>query len=210
MSQSVEAMPYSDFFTQLGLFVAKDFFDAELCARLRDESRSAPRTAGTVLKAGSANHVTDETIKRRSEAEPSAPTLAVVKERLLALMPKIERHFDIELAGCQTPRLVCYSEGDFYQPHIDISTLADAPQEVKERQVSIVIFLNDEDDEPGADSYCGGGLTFYGLVDDPVWGAFGLPLIGERGLLIAFRPDVLHEVKPVTHGARYTVTSWFF
>src|SRR5437660_3055349 len=124
-------MPYSDFFTQLGLFVAKDFFDAELCARLRDESRSAPRTAGTALKAGSANHVTDETIKRRSEAEPSAPTLAVVKERLLALMPKIERHFDIELTGCQTPRLVCDSEGDVYEPDAAIDSPTDAPQVVK-------------------------------------------------------------------------------
>src|SRR5437588_5350182 len=203
-------MPYSDFFTKLGLFAAKDFFDEELCARLRREARSGKSAVGNVWKIGSTDFVTDETLKHRSETILSPQTLALVEERLLALMPEIAIHFNVTLTGCQMPRAVRYSEGDFYRTHADSSTLADAPEEVKERQVSIVIFLNDEDDEPGADSYCGGGLTFYGLVDDPAWKAFGLPLIGERGLLIAFRPDIVHEVKPITHGERYTVTTWFF
>lgn len=203
-------MPYSDFFTQLGLFVAKDFFDDELCALLRDEARSDLCEAGTVLMPGSSRYVTDETVKRRTEAKLSGQTLALVRERLLAIMPEVAGHFGVTLTGCQTPRRVRYLEGDFYQPHVDMVAHENAPEEIRERKVSLVIFLNDEDDEPGTDSYCGGGLTFYGLVDDPVWVAFGLPLIGERGLLIAFRPDILHEVKPVTHGERYTVTSWFF
>ena len=201
-------MPYSDFFTKLGLFVAKDFFDEEICARLRDEARVGKVVAGNVWKIGSADFVTDEALKRRSETRPSAQTLALVEKRLLALMPEIASHFDVALTGCQMPRLVRYSEGDFYRAHADSSTLADVPAEVKERRVSVVIFLNDEDDEPGPDSYCG-GLTFCGLVDDPLWGAFGLPIIGEQGLLVAFRPDIVHEVKPITHGERYTVTSWF-
>jgi SM-20-related protein len=34
-------------------------------------------------------------------------------------------------------------------------------------------------------------------------------LIGEPGLLVAFRSDVLHEVEAVTHGERYSIVSWF-
>lgn len=202
-------MPYSDFFVRLGLFVAKDFFDEKMCSRLREESQSDPGKVGTVLMPGSSDYVTDETVKRRAEAKLSGQTLDLVRERLLAIMPEVASHFDVMLTDCQTPRRVRYSGGDFYRAHVDIVAHENTPEEVRERKVSVVIFLNDEDDEPGADSYCGGGLTFYGLVDDPKWGAFGLPLIGERGLLVAFRPDTVHEVKPVTHGVRYTVTSWF-
>jgi hypothetical protein len=35
------------------------------------------------------------------------------------------------------------------------------------------------------------------------------PLIAEPGLLIAFPSDKWHEVKPVSHGRRFTVVTWF-
>ncbi|MFN2516246.1 MAG: 2OG-Fe(II) oxygenase [Pyrinomonadaceae bacterium] len=203
-------MPYSDFFTQLGLFAVKDFFSAELCASLLQEAREAAGVRGRIWKKGHSDLVVDEAVKRRTEVMFPEEMELIVKSRLLSLMPELESHFNVALTGCQIPKLVRYSKGDFYRTHVDISVLSDAPQQTKERQVAIVIFLNDEDDEPGHGSYCGGSLTFYGLVDDPRWNPFGLPLIGERGLLVAFPPNILHEVTPITHGQRYTVTSWFF
>jgi hypothetical protein len=38
---------------------------------------------------------------------------------------------------------------------------------------------------------------------------YGVPVIGEAGLLIAFGADMVHAVTPVTHGERYTIVSWF-
>lgn len=206
-------MPYSDFFSQLGLFVLQDFFDAEFCATLCEEMRQARGAPGRVGKLGLSEDVVDETIKRRTELLLPPETISQIEARLLALKPELENHFRVALKGCQTPKPVRYSVGDYYHAHLDTNSAPEAPQYAKERQVAIVIFLNDEEmdsDEAEEGSYCGGSLTFYGLVDDPQWKAYGLPLIGERGLLVAFRPDILHEVKPVTRGERYTITSWFF
>jgi SM-20-related protein len=46
-------------------------------------------------------------------------------------------------------------------------------------------------------------------MDDERARSVGFPLIGEAGLLLAFRPNLVHEVTPVTHGERCTVVTWF-
>jgi SM-20-related protein len=204
-------MPSSDLFSHLGLFVIKDFFSAEVCASVRADIDLANGKPGRVWMKEFSNDVENNNLKRRTEMFGVPPaTVSLAKERLLALRPQVEEHFKIELAGCQDPRFVVYKEGDFYGPHLDISDDPEAPQYAMERRVAVVIFLNSEADEPEPGSYCGGALTLYGLIDDPKWSSFGLPLVGEEGMLAAFPPNLLHEVKPVTHGERYTITSWFF
>jgi predicted 2-oxoglutarate/Fe(II)-dependent dioxygenase YbiX len=63
------------------------------------------------------------------------------------------------------------------------------------------------DTQPGA--YGGGDLTFYGLLGDARWERCGLPLVGEAGLAAAFRAEVLHEVRPVAWGERYSLVAWY-
>ncbi|HZC81508.1 MAG TPA: 2OG-Fe(II) oxygenase, partial [Nitrospiraceae bacterium] len=101
-------------------------------------------------------------------------------------------------------------EGDFYQVHNDGDNGADAPALTRERKVSVVIFLNSQAQQPVDDTYGGGSLTFYGLIDDPRWLTYGFPLSSEPGLLVAFRSNVLHQVLPVTYGKRYSIVSWLF
>ena len=204
-------MPYSDLFSHLGLFVIKDFFSPEFCSRVRTEMSLATGRAGSVWMKGSSSDVQNDNLKRRSEMFGIPPaTVSLAKEQLLALIPLLEEHFKIELHGCQGTKFVVYREGDFYAPHLDISDDPEAPQYAKERRVSVVVFLNSESDEPEPGYYCGGALTLYGLIKEPQWNSFGLPLVGEEGMLAAFPPNLLHEVKPVTYGERYTITSWFF
>jgi predicted 2-oxoglutarate/Fe(II)-dependent dioxygenase YbiX len=57
-------------------------------------------------------------------------------------------------------------------------------------------------------NYTGGSLTFYGLFDGKGKN-IGFPLIGQAGLLVAFRSVILHGVTSVTSGERFTVVSWF-
>lgn len=75
--------------------------------------------------------------------------------------------------------------------------------------MSVVIFLNRQSQEPAEDAYGEGQLTFYGLLDGPQWEKCASPLDAEPGLLIAFPSDRWHEIKPVSHGRRFTVVTWF-
>lgn len=201
-------MPAADFFRSLGLFAVKDFFDVAWCERLRLEAFSASKSHATVVKKSLER--LDEGVRKTKWARVSAPTTATVKARLLAVKPRLERHFNMKLAGCEEPQFLAYKPGDFFRLHHDNADDPDALAYVRERQVSAVIFLNSEAEALGPESYCGGALTFYGLMDDPHWKTYGFPLVGERGLLIAFRSDVLHEVTVVTRGERYSIVSWFF
>jgi predicted 2-oxoglutarate/Fe(II)-dependent dioxygenase YbiX len=106
-------------------------------------------------------------------------------------------------------KFVRYDEGDHYGAHLDVTPTEAAPELIRNRRVSVVLFLNDQADDPEDGCYCGGRLTFHRLTDDRPWSEFGRPLDAERGLMVAFLPDTLHEVTPVTWGTRYTVTTWW-
>jgi predicted 2-oxoglutarate/Fe(II)-dependent dioxygenase YbiX len=202
-------MPRADFFARLGLLAVKDFFDADCCARLRSEVRSAASTRATVRGQGT-HYLVDPSVRSAGWAEVSAATLSFVGERLARLKPVAERHFGMPLTGYQQPQLLIYREKDHYRPHRDCSREADDSGFAKERRVSAVIFLSSEAEGPREGAYCGGALTFYGLIDDPRGSNRGFPLSGEAGLLIAFRSEVVHEVTPVTAGERYTIATWFY
>ena len=200
-------MPTAEFFTRLGLFVRNNFLEQELCTRCCREIDGAAQ-AKAIIAGPDETGVFDETLRKvKSAAVPDA-TVSLVEARLLALIPTLERHFNVTLTGCQALDFLTYQEGDFYQVHIDNDN--DAQPDVRKRKVSIAIFLNGQGKQPADHTYCGGSLTFYGLIDDPRWLAYGFPLNSEPGLLIAFRPEILHQVLPVTHGKRYSIVSWLF
>jgi SM-20-related protein len=201
-------MPGPRLFARLGLFVLEDFFDETVCALLRSEARSAPGSRAPVMDDDGTFGI-DEDVRRTTRLDVCAETAAFVESKFKTLQPMLEKHFAMPLTGCQPPRFLVYRAGDYYQPHPDCSSDAHAAPEVKARRVSVVTFLNSEAAEPRPEAYCGGALTFFGLLDEPRVRACGLPLVGQAGLLVAFRAEVLHAVMPVTHGERYTIVSWF-
>jgi len=202
-------MPHAEFFTRFGLFAVKGFLDPGLCRSLLEEARLASGTPATVGTERGGTYVVDESVRKTKWANVSAETVSLVAGRLLTLKPELDRYFNVTLTDCQVPQFLVYRQGDFFQAHRDSRHDPEAAERSKERQVATVIFLNEEAEEPGPDWYGGGSLTFYGLMGDPRTEGLGFPLVGETGLLIAFRPDLLHEVTPVTHGERHTVVSWF-
>jgi SM-20-related protein len=202
-------MPTAEFFTRLGLFVHKNFLEQELCARCCSEMKEAVQAQATIVSPNGTN-VIDENIRKVKWVDVPAATISLVRARLLALMPTLERHFNVALTGYESPQFLTYHEGDFYRVHNDGGNGADTPAPTRERKVSVVIFLNGQAQQQADDSYCGGSLTFYGLIDDPRWLTYGFPLHNEPGLLIAFRSDILHQILPVTYGKRYSIVSWLF
>jgi len=200
-------MPNAAFFTRFGLFAEPALLDGELCARVRSEMASARRKQATVQDADD-DYAVDEDTRRTKLAQVAPETAALVEKRLLDAKPRIEEHFGIELEGVQKIGFLVYGEGDYFRRHVDRGSDDDADFS-RARRVSAVIFLNEEAEDPEPGAYGGGALTFYGLFDNGQAEGIGLPVDPERGLLVAFGSDVIHEVTPVTHGERYTIVTWF-
>ena len=203
-------MPHSDFFTRFGIFAVKRFLDAELCARLRAEMFSSELSPAMLVEKYGSVETVKESVRKTGHAKVSESTTSLVVERLMALRPEIENHFKLTFNDCEDPQFLIYNKGDFFLPHRDREDEAQKPEYIKKRKVSLVIFLNEESEEPAHNTYCGGGLAFYGLIDDPGWEKYGFQLKGETGLLVAFRSSTLHEVTTVTYGTRCSIVSWLY
>jgi predicted 2-oxoglutarate/Fe(II)-dependent dioxygenase YbiX len=201
-------MPSADFFARFGLFVAEHFLDADLCRRICDQACSLSWKKAVIYRA--ADRVVDEDVRRTLAVKLPETERNTLKERLLSLKPTLERYFNLALAGFEEPNLLRYTEGSFFTAHQDSTSEPNSNEHAKRRQVSLTIFLNNQAEQPAKDSYCGGSLIFYGLMNDPRAKHCGFPLRSETGLLVAFRSDITHEVKPITSGERFSVVSWFF
>ncbi|MGI8429754.1 MAG: 2OG-Fe(II) oxygenase [Solirubrobacteraceae bacterium] len=199
-----------EFLARFGLFIAPGFIERETCERLCAEIVAAGGARATVTVDLSEDRL-DEDFRRTTIAQISAASSALMADRLLAFAPALEQHFSVALDGCEPPQFLLYREGDFIGRHSDGAHEAQAPEWLKRRALSAVVFLNDHSDEaPAAGSFSGGALTFYGLLAaDPRGGAIGLPLRGTAGLLVVFRTDLVHEVASVVRGERCTAVSWY-
>ena len=197
----------AEFFAHFGFYTEREFLSPEICASLRDEMRAATGAPATVAEED--GEAVDETYRRTKQAKVSPTTVARIGDELQKAIPGLAKHFERALVGAQPPQFLLYREGDFFRPHPDDSESPDAPEFVRQRSVSAVVFLNGT--TPGEPAgYSGGSLTFYGLMDDGTRGeSVGLPLAGETGLLVAFPSHLVHAVSPVTAGERYTLVSWF-
>ncbi len=195
-------------FQQLGLFVARNFIDpqsgAEFCRQMEAAPAEKARVAGPM-----GEDRLDLDIRKVDSSVIPKEIIAPLKQRLCDIIPELEKHFRVDLAGCESPQYLIYRTGDFYKPHRDGGG-SEINEAFRRRRVSAVIFLNRQSGEPAEDAYGDGQLTFYGLLDGQHWEKCAFPLNAEPGLLIAFPSDKLHEVKPVSHGRRFTVVTWFY
>lgn len=200
-------MPHPAFFRQLGLFARDDFLDAAFCARLRSEMREAAPEEGRIIGNNSNSEGTiDESVRRVSSAHVSKGSNLVVTSRLKQIKLDLEHYFRVSVTSCDGPHYLIYEPGDFYKPHEDASP--GAPIHILQRRVSLVVFLNAVSKDPAQESYGGGALTFHGLMRGPGWEKCAFSLDASPGLLVAFRPSVVHEVRPVTFGRRFTIAAW--
>ena len=188
--------------SKFGIFVIDGFLDAGWCADLRTAASVTAMDQAAVYTKGVIR--VDETVRRTKSAKIIEPAASALKTRLLDLKPSLEAHFNLTLKDCNEPHLLVYREGDFFNPHRDNN------RDPKERRVSVVIFLNRESKEIAPDCYGGGSLVFYELMDDPRCKAIGFPVVGKKGLLVAFTADRIHGVTPVTYGERLTIVTWFY
>ena len=200
-------MRSANFFRSLGLFVAQDFVNTDSRSRLRSEMDASAFEKATVIKDGEEG-ILDEESRKVLSVQVTEGTWRSVREHLRAIRPSLEEHFRIPLSRkCHGPDFLIYHPGGFYRPHRDASE--GSPDHIRARRVSVVVFLNPQSQEPAPETFGGGGLTFYGLMDGPEWSKCAFTLDPSPGLLVAFRSDTLHEAQPVSFGKRYVIVTWF-
>jgi SM-20-related protein len=200
-------MPSSGFFRQLGLFVRGGFFDPAICAQLQRQMLLAESEKGLVLQGEAEGSVLNEEVRKVLDIKTDAATTDMVWEAIGGLRPILQDHFRVQLRHVERPAFLRYGCGAFYSPHTDGDITS--PSVTRARLVSVVLFLNGGSQEPAPNAFGGGALTFHGLMDGQPWEKCAFALDAEPGLLIAFRSNTLHEVRPVTFGQRFTIVSWF-
>lgn len=187
------------------LYCARDFLDAELCRRLVDEIAGGEKYAATIRDPGSVEVVYDH-IRHADCVAGSSDAQRDVADKLASITADLAAHLKIDLSAMQKPQFLRYARGGFFRPHKDRSDHPDRDPDIGLRKVTAVLFLNSHARFPTDGGYCGGDLRLFQIDDhpDPI-----LRVDGNAGMLIAFDSAVVHEVRPVTWGARCTVVAWY-
>lgn len=188
----------------LGLYVNPAFLPAALCREIGKNMVAGDGEPATVDVTDTASGVLPQTRQTTTVHLPTALD-AMLHARVLAAAPELGRFFGLPLTTAEPLNYLRYGPGDFYRPHVDRRVGATPGTAAGERQISVVVFLN----QPGGDDgYEGGELRLFNLIDEPAWRDAGFACDPEPGLLVAFRSDILHEVTPVTRGVRLTIATW--
>ena len=171
-----------------------DFLDTPTCQDILSQLSDCPTEAAPVAHYGPKQHEL-----RRTHLLKTPPALDQrVVAPLEALSNTLAAHFKCVLTHHETPQFLRYDPGDYFGLHSD--TL-DQPI-YRNRRISVIFCLNDHR------HYTGGQLIFALRHPSRPEQFLGVPVPPQAGLLIAFHPGLLHEVKPVAAGSRYTVVTW--
>ena len=184
------------------LYILKKFFDVATSRELIAEVRSCAMTPA--LTYGKGDAAVDERIRRVRQVSISSESASFVACRLEDQRESIAEHFGIKLDSFEAPQFLCYRVGDFFVAHQDGNTGLVNLESDRIRRISVSIFLNNQSADPQTNTYSGGSLVF----SDWRTGS-RQEVVGEAGMLVAFRSELTHEVTPVTHGDRYAIVSWY-
>ncbi|MFT5779237.1 MAG: PKHD-type hydroxylase [Crocinitomicaceae bacterium] len=108
----------------------------------------------------------------------------------LAVSSNNERYWFDLLGFHQKLQLTRYSEGDFFEWHLDFGAGA-----ISARKLSITIQLSDPND------YEGGDLQF--MINEKIVAA-----PRAKGTIIIFPSFMMHRVTPITKGTRQSIVGW--
>lgn len=185
-----------------GLFTVKQFLEPGVSREIVAELSAAQSDAATVYGRTTSGAV-EQNIRKTIRIRPSVATVDAILRRLWALKDQVEVHFAVALSECEDPQFLRYREGDFFVAHQDGNT-GMMQLDTERRLVSTVLFLSRESDSPEPGAHCGGSLVFSNYRTGSKY-----HMIGEPGMLVAFRAETTHEITPVTHGERYSIVSWY-
>ncbi|MBM3559973.1 MAG: 2OG-Fe(II) oxygenase [Alphaproteobacteria bacterium] len=170
--------------------VISDVFAPDECERIIGAGRHLPEFAGGVndpnAKDGR-NPVRDAGVRNL----PPDDSFGWIYEQLFQHAgAHNQRSLGFELEQAETLQLLSYGPGQHYDWHVDIGTA-----DLAHRKLSLVLPLSDPAD------YEGGELELF-FSDKPT----AVPK--SRGALVVFPSFVLHRVRAISRGRRFSLALW--
>jgi predicted 2-oxoglutarate/Fe(II)-dependent dioxygenase YbiX len=191
---------------QEGVFRIPDFMSAAFCQELCDAAQSIPAAPAEIVTAAGARH--DDSVRKTNTIEAPAHLVDGFMKRLDGIRDELATQFSCDLGDYESPQVLAYGRGGHFSAHTDASEEPDLPAYVRNRAMSIVLFLNSPSTARRDGTYGGGTLTFFNVSDAGIASRCRVPVIGEAGHLVAFPSHWLHCVTPVQHGRRWTLVTW--
>ena len=199
MKRPIPLAPES--FLPFGFFVRRGFLSPAACARLRRAMSAADAVSGQIRSRG--RSVRSRGDRRVDVVTVSSRMRAGVDRAFRRVMPLLQARFGRRLSGLEPVQFLRYRRGGRYVLHTD-RTPGSRDAVAGRRKVSLIVFLS-----PPAD-HLGGALVFPAMRSGDRRARLPLAVRAEAGLLVAFRPEIEHEVRPVRRGVRCTLATWCF
>jgi predicted 2-oxoglutarate/Fe(II)-dependent dioxygenase YbiX len=184
-----------------------EFLPACEIANVGAEIRQHRPIPATVYRSRGA--VVDRNVRDCSVSQVPEPLNRLLLRRLADAAPVFGRYFSESLSGFETPQLIRYRRGSHFGLHRDDCPEAQAPELIRSRRVSVVVFLNNGRSAESSGDFDGGALVIY----EPRLVSAGrehriVPEV-RAGRLVAFPSNLWHQVLPVTRGIRLSIASWW-
>lgn len=169
--------------------IEDDVFDEILTAVNRHQNFS-PSTASYY---NGEEYIKDDREKRRSKSTRVKDTnLDDIIETIIRSI-NIEAKWNFELTALEEMECIRYDVGDYFKWHLDEADWSPGRRKFNlMRKLSYTVLLNDE--------FTGGELDLFTTRD--------VPINLKKKQIIVFHSDILHQVRPVTSGTRYSLVGW--
>ncbi|MFD9498050.1 2OG-Fe(II) oxygenase [Streptomyces sp. NPDC060035] len=174
------------------------------CRAAAEAMARSTTVAGAVLRRSS--DMIDPSMRRCSEHQLAADQSMPVITAMRTVAGEAIEGAGWRGAALDGPKFCSYSERDFFRAHRDRSDDHLDPAVVCSRRLSIVCLLNDATSHDGLPTFDGGALVIYVPQPDGTVAPESIRL--EAGSIVTFRSDLLHEVRPVRAGVRYSAVAW--
>jgi len=182
-----------------GVLVYSGFVDPDTCAQWVQRLERQPRTRATILEMsksspGARVNVVDPT-RVCFDVKPG-PLRKKINDRIASGYRRAALQIGRELEWYESPRILRYEAGGYYQRHADncqVDKASNTWYKVQDRDLSLLLYLNDD--------YTGGGLSFIN---------FRFHFRPRVGDLLVFPSDnrYEHQAERVESGVRYAIASW--
>jgi PKHD-type hydroxylase len=135
------------------------------------------------------SYVAESTRKSRVAWLHREPQTKWIFDRIDAVVREVNEAYRFDLTGYNLIQVARYSEGDYYDWHLDIGRRRSST-----RKLSVTVQLSDPAD------YDGGELELFSFVrENPT---------RNIGSVIIFPSFLTHRVAPVTRGVRWSLVAW--